>query len=180
MKPVLCWVLERPLLQDMGRPGLAGQGVSASGALDQGACRTANRLVGNPPDMACLETVNGGLRLMSHGDTVVAVTGADAPLTLTSAGGLRTSVPRYQPLALAHGDLLAIGEPVAGTRCYVAARGGYDVAPILGSLRTHTLAHVGRQTTGLHEGVVRVDAQNLCRLADQLVLGGLFHVAFDA
>ncbi|MBS0507283.1 MAG: 5-oxoprolinase subunit PxpB [Proteobacteria bacterium] len=131
------------LLQDGGRPGLAGQGVSASGALDQGACRTANRLVGNPSDMACLETVNGGLQLMSHGATVVAVTGADAPLTLTTAGGLRASVPRYQPLALAHGDLLAIGEPVAGTRCYVAARGGFDVAPVLGSLSTDTLAHVG-------------------------------------
>ena len=131
------------LLQDGGRPGLAGQGVSASGALDQGACRTANRLVGNPSSMACLETVNGGLQLASHGETVVAVTGADAPLTLTTAGGARSSVPRYQPLALAHGDVLAIGEPVAGTRCYLAARGGFDVAPVLGSLSTDTLAHVG-------------------------------------
>ena len=131
------------LLQDGGRPGLAGQGVSASGALDQGACRTANRLVGNASDAACLETVGGGLQLASHGETVVAVTGADAPLLLTTAGGRRARVPRYQPLALAHGDLLAIGEPAAGTRCYVAARGGFDVAPVLGSLSTDTLAHVG-------------------------------------
>lgn len=131
------------LLQDLGRPGLAGQGVSASGALDQGACRTANRLVGNPSDAACLETVGGGLQLASHGDTVVAVTGADAPLTLTSAAGLRRAAPRYQPLALAHGDVLAIGEPLAGSRCYVAARGGFDVAPVLGSRSTDTLAHVG-------------------------------------
>lgn len=131
------------LLQDLGRPGQAGQGVSASGALDQGACRTANRLVGNPSDAACLETVNGGLCLASHGDTVVAVTGADAPLTLTNAAGARWSVPRYQPLALADGDLLTIGEPAAGTRCYVAVRGGFDVAPVLGSRSTDTLAHVG-------------------------------------
>lgn len=131
------------LLQDGGRPGLAGQGVSASGALDQSACRTANRLVGNPSHLACLETVGGGLRLVSHGDSVVAVTGADAPVTLTTASGVRHAVPRYQALALAHGDLLAIGEPVAGTRCYVAARGGFDVAPVLGSLSSDTLAHVG-------------------------------------
>src|SRR5574337_808248 len=131
------------LLQDLGRPGQAGQGVSASGALDQGACRTANRLVGNASDAACLETVGGGLRLASRGDTVVAVTGADAPLTLTNAAGARWSVPRYQPLALADGDMLAIGEPVAGTRCYLAARGGFDVAPVLGSRSTDTLAHVG-------------------------------------
>ena len=131
------------LLQDGGRPGLAGQGVSASGALDQGACRTANRLVGNPSHLACLETVGGGLQLVGHGDSVVAVTGADAPLALTTASGMRHAVPRYQALALAHGDVLAVGEPVAGTRCYVAARGGFDVAPVLGSLSTDTLAHVG-------------------------------------
>ncbi len=131
------------LLQDLGRPGQAGQGVSASGALDRGACRTANRLVGNPSDAACLETVNGGLRLVSRGDTVVAVTGADALLALTNAAGARWNVPRYQAVALADGDQLSIGEPAAGTRCYVAARGGFDVAPVLGSRSTDTLAHVG-------------------------------------
>ena len=131
------------LFQDLGRLGQAGQGVSASGAMDQGACRTANRLVGNPSDAACLETVNGGLQLRSRGDTVVAVTGADAPLTLTTAAGARWSVPRYQSVALADGDLLTVGEPTAGTRCYVAARGGFAVQPVLGSCSTDTLAHVG-------------------------------------
>jgi len=131
------------LFQDLGRPGQAGQGVSASGAMDQGACRAANRLVGNASDAACLETVNGGLRLRSHGDTVVAVTGADAPLTVTSAGGARWPAARYQPIALADGDTLALGDPVAGTRCYLAVRGGFAVAPVLGSCATDTLAHVG-------------------------------------
>lgn len=131
------------LFQDLGRHGQAGQGVSASGAMDQGACRTANRLVGNPSDAACLETVNGGLRLRSRGDTVLAVTGADAPLTLTTATGTRWSVTRYQAVALSDGDELAIGEPTAGTRCYVAARGGFDIPAVLGSCSTDTLAHVG-------------------------------------
>ncbi len=153
------------LLQDLGRPGQAGQGVSASGALDQGACRTANRLVGNPSDAACLETVGGGLRLASRGDTVVAVTGADAPLTLTNAAGARWSVPRYQPLALADGDTLAIGEPAAGTRCYVAARGGFGVAPVLGSRSTDTLAHVG--PPALAAG----DVLALCPVARGAVVG---------
>jgi KipI family sensor histidine kinase inhibitor len=131
------------LFQDRGRLGQAGQGVSASGAMDQGACRTANRLVGNPSDAACLETVNGGLQLRSRGETVVAVTGADAPLTLTTPAGACWSVPRYQSVALADGDVLALGEPAAGTRCYVAARGGFAVQPVLGSCSTDTLAHVG-------------------------------------
>ena len=131
------------LFQDVGRHGQAGQGVSASGAMDQTACKAANRLAGNASDGACLETVNGGLQLRSRGDTVVAVTGADAPLTLTNASGVRWPVPRYQPIALADGDMLAVGEPVAGTRCYVAVRGGFAVKPVLGSCATDTLARVG-------------------------------------
>lgn len=131
------------LLQDSGRHGYAGQGVSASGAMDQAACKAANRLVGNPSGDACLETVNGGLRLRSQGDTVVAVTGADAPLAVTAAGGARWTVPRYAPVALADGDELAVGEPRAGTRSYVAVRGGFAVEPVLGSRSTDTLARVG-------------------------------------
>ena len=131
------------LFQDRGRHGQAGQGVSASGAMDQAALKSANRLVGNPSDVACLETVNGGLQLRSRGETVVAVTGANAPLTLTDATGRRWPVGRYRPLALADGDTLAIGEPQAGMRCYVAARGGFALAPVLGSCSTDTLARVG-------------------------------------
>ena len=95
---------------------------------------------GQPTRHGLPGTVNGGLRLMSHGDTVVAVTGADAP-PLTSAGGLRTSVPRYQPLAWR----MAICWPLA-SRC--------RHAPLCGGARrrrgphprqpgTDTLAHVG-------------------------------------
>jgi KipI family sensor histidine kinase inhibitor len=131
------------LFEDTGRHGQAAQGVSASGAMDQGACKSANRLVGNPSDAACLETVNGGLRLRSRGATVVAVTGADAPVTITSGCGARWQAPRYQPFALDDGDVVAIGHPVAGARCYIAVRGGFAVSPVLGSCSTDTLAQVG-------------------------------------
>ncbi|QNP50477.1 5-oxoprolinase subunit B/C family protein [Diaphorobacter aerolatus] len=131
------------VFQDRGRHGQAGQGVSAAGAVDQAALKTANRLVGNASDVAALETVGGGLQLKSRGDTVVAVTGADAVLSITTAAGQRWNAARYAPFALADGDTLAIGQPVAGARCYVAVRGGFDVTPVLGSCSTDTLAHVG-------------------------------------
>ncbi|MEP6587903.1 MAG: 5-oxoprolinase subunit PxpB [Polaromonas sp.] len=131
------------LFQDLGRHGQAGQGVSASGAMDQAALKAANRLVGNASNSACLETTSGGLRLCSRGDTVVAVTGADAPLTITSADGHHWQAARYQPLALAEGDTLSIGQPQAGLRTYLAVRGGFAVAPVLGSCSTDTLAQVG-------------------------------------
>ena len=131
------------VFQDLGRHGQARQGVSASGAMDQAALKAANRLVGNTSHLAALETVGGGLQLRSVGDNVVAVTGADAVLTLTTADGQRWSVPRYEPVALADGDMLAVGQPTAGARCYVAVRGGFAEAPVMGSCATDTLAHVG-------------------------------------
>ncbi|MDF3837944.1 5-oxoprolinase subunit PxpB [Cupriavidus basilensis] len=131
------------VFQDLGRHGQAGQGVSASGAMDQAALKAANRLVGNASGVAALETVGGGLQLQSLGETVVAVTGADAPLAVKAADGRRWTVPGHQAVALADGDVLGIGRPVAGARSYVAARGGFAVAPVLGSCATDTLANVG-------------------------------------
>ena len=131
------------LFQDLGRHGHAGQGVSASGAMDQAALKSANRLVGNASHSACLETAIGGLSLRSRGDTVVAVTGADVPLTVTSAKGHHWQAARYQPLALNEGDTLIIGQPKAGLRTYLAVRGGFAVTPVLGSCSTDTLAQVG-------------------------------------
>lgn len=131
------------LLQDLGRLGRAGQGVSASGAMDRGSLRDANRLVGNAPHGAAIETVQGGLELRSHGATVVAVTGAEGPLTLTTPDGREWPMARHAPLALNDGDRLRIGEPTAGLRSYVAVRGGFDRALVLGSLSFDTLAEVG-------------------------------------
>ncbi|MEM5430227.1 5-oxoprolinase subunit PxpB [Cupriavidus oxalaticus] len=131
------------VFQDLGRHGQAGQGVSASGAMDQAALKAANRLVGNNSDAAALETVGAGLQLQSVGECVLAVTGADAPLTVRAAAGRQWEVPNHQAVALSDGDTLAIGQPLAGARCYVAARGGFAVAPVLGSCATDTLARVG-------------------------------------
>ncbi len=131
------------LLQDLGRPGQAGQGVSASGAMDRAALRAANRLVGNAADAACIEVAQGGFVLQSRGDTVVAVTGAAGPLTLMAPDGRRWAVPRQAPVALGDGDRLQLGEPEAGVRSYIALRGGIDRAPVLGSLAFDTLAQVG-------------------------------------
>lgn len=131
------------LVQDLGRTGKTGMGVSASGALDRGALRQANRIVGNPSGTPALEVLLGGLRLRCRGRAVVAVTGAQAPLTLTSAAGRCLPAFIGQPLALDDGDVLAIGTPVAGVRCYLAVRGGFAIEPVLGSCATDTLAQVG-------------------------------------
>ncbi|WP_458377935.1 5-oxoprolinase subunit B/C family protein [Pseudomonas fluorescens] len=131
------------VLQDMGRPGQTGQGVSRSGALDLGALRAANRAVGNRSDMACVESVLGGLSFVCHGRAVIAVTGAQTPVTITNASGLQWQASNYQPIELDEGDRVSLGSPLAGLRSYLAIRGGFEVAPVLGSLSTDTLAQVG-------------------------------------
>lgn len=131
------------LFQDTGRHGQAGQGVSASGAADQGALRAGNRLVGNASDAACVEIACGGFQFVCRGEAVVAFTGADAPIEITSASGAFWSAPGYQAIALSDGDSLMLGKPCAGIRSYLAVRGGFAVAPVLGSCSTDTLARVG-------------------------------------
>ena len=131
------------VLQDMGRPGQTGQGVSRSGALDLGALRAANRAVGNPSDMACVEAVLGGLSFVCHGRAVIAITGAQTPVTITNASGLQWPADNYQPIELEDGDKVSLGSPLAGLRSYLSIRGGFEVAPVLGSLSTDTLAQVG-------------------------------------
>ncbi|MEG0002762.1 carboxyltransferase domain-containing protein [Comamonas sp.] len=136
------------LFQDGGRLGHAGQGVGASGAMDRGALRAANRVVGNVAhglgvDTACLEVAYGGLTLEALQPAVLAVTGADALVEVLTAQGRRYAVNTYAALALDAGDRLIVGTPAAGSRNYVAVRGGWSVAPVLGSASTDTLARVG-------------------------------------
>jgi allophanate hydrolase subunit 2 len=50
----------------------------------------------------------------------------------------------FDPISrLADGDVLSIGQPAAGARSYVAARGGFAIASVLGSCATDTRAGVG-------------------------------------
>ena len=67
-------------MQDPGRTGLAHLGVPRAGALDAAAARLANRLVGNPPGAALLETTADGVALRASTALTVAVTGAPAPV----------------------------------------------------------------------------------------------------
>lgn len=131
------------LFQDLGRHRKTAQGVSASGAMDRGALRAANRLVGNASGTACIEIVYGGFRVTSRGDSVVAFTGADVPIELSTARGARCHACSHEAIALSDGDTLSVGEPRAGIRSYLAVRGGFVVAPVLGSCSTDTLAHIG-------------------------------------
>ncbi|MFD7310535.1 carboxyltransferase domain-containing protein [Promicromonospora sp. NPDC059942] len=137
------------VVQDLGRAGSEGAGVSASGALDRPSLRAANRAVGNPADAAVVESV-GGLRLRAHGPQVLAVTGAvgDVLVLPVSPGSAGRRPRRGEPFALDDGDELRLTAPARGVRAYVAVRGGIDVPPVLGSRATDVLAGLGPDPLG--------------------------------
>lgn len=136
------------LVQDAGRTHQAARGISASGALDRTAMHQANRLVGNPIATPVLENLLGGLELRCHGAATLAVTGAHAALTLRAPDGRAWPLAPERAVALDDGDVLVIGTLAAGLRCYLAARGGWEVAPVLGSCATDTLARIGPAPIG--------------------------------
>jgi len=135
--------------QDPGRFGQTGQGVSSAGALDQGAFRAANRIVGNPVEAACLEITLGGFAFEVSGPTVMTLTGAPCPLTIRDVNGRAIEAASYQPVSLETGDTVTLGFAPRGARSYLAFRGGLDIAPVLGSASTDTLAVVGPDPVGV-------------------------------
>lgn len=130
------------LVQDLGRPGLAALGVSASGAFDRAAHRLANRLVGNPEGEAALECLLGGLRLAVPAGTWLAVTGAWSAAVLVT-GGVRRVVEPHTALRADAAAELHLGSVTRGLRSTVALRGGLAVPGVLGSRARDTLAALG-------------------------------------
>ena len=132
------------LVQDLGRPGLGDLGVSAAGAVDQQSARQANRLVGNEPGAAVVETVLGGLSVQAVGDQVLALAGAVVPLEIRDASGAPARrAAMCAPFALLDGETLSLGEPTLGARSYLAVRGGIDVHPVLGSRSSDSMSGIG-------------------------------------
>ncbi|MDM9648325.1 urea amidolyase family protein [Rhizobium sp. S163] len=156
---------DRPaLFQDLGRPGLASQGVSESGALDRTSMIEANRCLGNPRDAALIEVLFGGFAIKADRPVTVAATGAPCPLTIRSAAGGESSANFASPIALDAGDELVLGIPPEGMMSYLALRGGFDVQPVLGSAATDTLAKVGPAPIGSGDILVAAERRSLAVL----------------
>ncbi|MGO4534661.1 biotin-dependent carboxyltransferase family protein [Leifsonia sp. 2MCAF36] len=126
------------LVQDLGRPGFAAIGVGRSGALDRGALRLGNRLLGNAETAAGIEVLLGAFDALFERDSWFAVTGATGLLLLDGR-----PVDAHIAVRARAGQVLHLGPATAGARWYLAVRGGIDVAPVLGSRSRDTLAGLG-------------------------------------
>ena len=125
-------------VQDLGRPGYFHLGIPIGGAMDRFAMRAANMLVGNPEDAAGLEAVFMGPEIEFASDCVVAVTGADMPITLD--GDHRDG---WTSFAVTAGQTLSFGFLKSGARIYIAISGGIATEPDLGSRSTYPIGALG-------------------------------------
>ncbi|WP_337270718.1 urea carboxylase [Oryzifoliimicrobium ureilyticus] len=133
-------------LQELpGRLGLWHVGVPPSGPMDERSFRNANRLVGNHDHTAALELTVSGPTLKFYSDAVVALAGADMPMTLDGS-----PVMHETPFKVQSGQTLAIGSiKGAGQRAYLAVSGGFDAPIIMGSRTTFGLGQFGGNATGI-------------------------------
>jgi antagonist of KipI len=129
-------------VQDLGRVGFGPLGVSPSGAADAVALRLGNLLVGNGAGAPALEmTLLGGTFVFPEG-AVIALTGADFGAAIDGR-----PVEMWTAHTIPPGGKVTLGPTRNFARSYLAAAGGIQVAPWLGSGSTHLLSGLGG-----HEG----------------------------
>jgi len=154
-------------VQDLGRPGFRGFGVSPGGALDPHAFRVTNLLVGNEESAAGLEITFGGLRLRFSDNRIIAWAGADFSAR-TGSG----SLPAGHAALVRAGEEFSIEAPAIGCRGWIAISGGFDVPLVLGSRSADLKAGFGGMDgRALRDGEalpLRENSQRSLRLINQL------------
>jgi antagonist of KipI len=125
-------------IQDHGRFGYQKYGVLPGGAMDAGAARVANILVGNEGHEAVLEITFSGMELLIEKDMMLTVCGAD--MSVTASG---KSLPLWRPALIRAGVVIKFGACVSGCRSYLAVAGGFDVPVVMGSRSTYLRGRIG-------------------------------------
>ena len=126
-------------VQDFGRLGWQRFGISASGALDVPSMMLANALAGNPPGTAVIETTATGPVILIEAQACrFGYAGMDARLLLNGV-----PVPAGRSIDCVAGDRISFRGGNGGMRGYIAVQGGFALAPVLGSLSTHTRSGIG-------------------------------------
>jgi biotin-dependent carboxylase-like uncharacterized protein len=127
-------------VQDAGRVGYQRLGIAVSGALDSFSLRAANALAGNPLGMGALEVAYVGPTLQVDAEQVrLAFVGAHAEIDILPDASA-TDAQRIEPMRsirLRRGEVVRIGSLSDGAVLYIAIEGGFDIAPVLGSVSTY-------------------------------------------
>jgi urea carboxylase len=120
-------------IQDYPGRITVGHGVPPGGPMDDLSARAANILVGNNPGVELLETTLSGPELLFHEAAIVAVCGAEVPITLDGK-----PEAMWSRIIVKQGQRLKLGKVSGpGLRTYLAVKGGFPEIPeLLGSKAT--------------------------------------------
>ncbi|WP_323718005.1 5-oxoprolinase subunit C family protein [Paracoccus aminovorans] len=124
-------------VQDAGRTGLRGFGVSNAGPVDPLAMALANALCGNAPDAAALEFAGFGGGFACDRPLRFAVVG-DAALDIDGDPLAAGETHRLRP-----GQILRIGALQGAVWGYLAVSGGIGLTPVMGAQATHLRSGLG-------------------------------------
>ena len=125
-------------LQDLGRSGTLGLGLSRGGAMDRLALFEGAALLGQDPNCAALEMAGLGVVVEATCDTRIALTGAEMTASVDGAP-LRWNACHSLP----KGARLEIGGVRAGNYGYLHITGGVQTEPMMGSRSVHLAGGVG-------------------------------------
>jgi allophanate hydrolase len=125
-------------VQDLGRSGGMGLGLSRGGAADRAGFLQGEALLGNAPNAAGLEMTVGGGRFRVDAPTRIALSGA--PMRASINGSPLEHLASY---ALAPGEVLDIGPAERGVYGYLHIAGGLLTELELGGRGRHKIAGLG-------------------------------------
>ena len=126
-------------VQDRGRPGLLGQGLSQGGAADPIALAEGAALLRQPASHAALEMAGLGGSFEVTQDTRIALTGA--PMQVSIDG---QAVAWNASHLLRAGERLEIGAAARGNYGYLHLGGGVATEVVLGARAAHLAAGIER------------------------------------
>lgn len=153
-------------IQDLGRYGYQKFGLNNNGAMDEGAARVANILVGNDEHKAVLELTLAGTSLKMTADHLIAICGGDMSATMN--GQL---VPMWQPFIVNKDSVINFSQYKSGCRVYIAIAGGIKIQAVLHSYSTNMRASIGGyEGRALRNG----DIIEVCDMSNQSCSVGLW------
>lgn len=125
-------------IQDLGRNGFRDSGVPVSGIADRDSGLVLNALLGNDPNAAMIEWAVAGGTLRFERAATIAFGGAVATCSVNGR-----AVKEWAAFDIAAASELRIDRIIRGRFLLIAARGGIDVPPVLGSRSTLLSAAIG-------------------------------------
>lgn len=125
-------------VQDLGRYGYQQYGLNVNGAMDEGAAKVANVLVGNAEACAVLELTLTGATIKLTQEHMLAICGGNMTPTLDGV-----ELPMWQPIIAPKGSTISFGRYQSGCRVYIAVAGGFKLEQVLGSYSTNLRGNFG-------------------------------------